>query len=83
MNCMMIGHYDRYIVLDCGLMFPECAPDTWSGPNATRGILSGLYRRQAASLRAWNFAPPVFLRRRVSSSQQVLSEAPSSPPSVP
>ena len=28
MNCMMIGHYDRYIILDCGLMFPECASRT-------------------------------------------------------
>jgi hypothetical protein len=25
MNCMLVGHYDRYVVLDAGLMFPECA----------------------------------------------------------
>jgi mRNA degradation ribonuclease J1/J2 len=24
MNCMLVGHHDRYIVLDAGLMFPEC-----------------------------------------------------------
>ncbi len=23
MNCMMVGSYDRYIVVDAGLMFPE------------------------------------------------------------
>eukprot|EP00793_Prasinoderma_coloniale_P002031 PRCOL_00002539-RA len=23
MNCMLIGHYDRYIMLDAGLMFPD------------------------------------------------------------
>jgi len=23
MNCMLIGHYDRYIMVDAGLMFPE------------------------------------------------------------
>jgi hypothetical protein len=24
MNCMLVGNYDRYVVLDAGLMFPEC-----------------------------------------------------------
>ena len=24
MNCMLVGHYDRYVILDAGLMFPEC-----------------------------------------------------------
>eukprot|EP00959_Pyramimonas_sp_CCMP1952_P082761 1729728-Pyramimonas_sp.AAC.1 len=23
MNCMLIGHYDRYILVDAGLMFPD------------------------------------------------------------
>ena len=23
MNCMLIGHYSRYILLDAGLMFPD------------------------------------------------------------
>jgi hypothetical protein len=23
MNCMLVGHNDRYIMLDAGLMFPE------------------------------------------------------------
>ena len=23
MNCMLVGHYDRYIILDAGLMFPD------------------------------------------------------------
>ena len=23
MNCMLVGHYDRYIMIDSGLMFPE------------------------------------------------------------
>jgi hypothetical protein len=23
MNCMLIGHYDRYVMVDAGLMFPE------------------------------------------------------------
>lgn len=23
MNCMLVGHYDRYVMLDAGLMFPE------------------------------------------------------------
>lgn len=23
MNCMLIGHFDRYIMVDAGLMFPE------------------------------------------------------------
>eukprot|EP00958_Prasinococcus_capsulatus_P015276 scaffold1628_cov407-Prasinococcus_capsulatus_cf.AAC.3 len=25
MNCMLVGHYDRYVMLDAGLMFPEYA----------------------------------------------------------
>ena len=24
MNCMLVGNYDRYVILDAGLMFPEC-----------------------------------------------------------
>ena len=24
MNCMLVGNHDRYVVLDAGLMFPEC-----------------------------------------------------------
>jgi mRNA degradation ribonuclease J1/J2 len=23
MNCMLVGNYDRYVILDAGLMFPE------------------------------------------------------------
>ena len=23
MNCMLVGNYDRYIMIDAGLMFPE------------------------------------------------------------
>ena len=23
MNCMLVGHYDRYILIDAGVMFPE------------------------------------------------------------
>lgn len=23
MNCMLVGHYDRYVLVDAGLMFPE------------------------------------------------------------
>lgn len=32
MNCMLIGHYDRYIMVDAGLMFPEYAPPTHLPP---------------------------------------------------
>ena len=23
MNCMLVGHYDRYVLVDAGLMFPD------------------------------------------------------------
>jgi len=23
MNCMLVGNYDRYILIDAGIMFPE------------------------------------------------------------
>lgn len=29
MNCMLVGNYDRYVMLDAGLMFPECVPGGW------------------------------------------------------
>jgi mRNA degradation ribonuclease J1/J2 len=25
MNCMLVGNYDRYILIDAGVMFPEYA----------------------------------------------------------
>lgn len=30
MNCMLVGHYDRYILVDAGVMFPEYVIDVTS-----------------------------------------------------
>lgn len=27
MNCMLVGNYDRYILIDAGVMFPEYVPE--------------------------------------------------------
>jgi hypothetical protein len=36
MNCMLVGHHDRYVMLDAGLMFPECAARAGCAPRAPR-----------------------------------------------
>lgn len=60
MNCMMIGHYDRYIVLDCGLMFPECVSASAVSPHihaCALRPLPALLERLGSSARSTKVEP--------------------------
>lgn len=36
MNCMLVGSSDRYVLLDAGLMFPECVASETRETRETR-----------------------------------------------
>lgn len=76
MNCMLVGNYDRYVILDAGLMFPECVTQHAASTRASTQTLA----LRAAALTSWAcrrcFRTPPFCtsfgtRLRLSSSRTV------------